>query len=264
MGHTKSIMFKVIIHAFIAIMSCLAWAQPGSAQVNPEAVQLTGDSMAFLAKKKHVSTSWFATYDSGDNARNSVTTTWNGKSRLSRNKGYYAISERLDESYEYFYDGEVFTAKNVDGQYYTQKPITGSFDELVGALSKENNLTLPVWELLSEDVSSELVVGVTKAEYLGVTKIMGQDAHHLKLFKPEREWEMWISNDAKRPVPLMIIGFTPENGGSHYQAMFYEWSFKPVVNRRKFVFRSGAKDLRVDWDTFKKRSIQGGEFSDHK
>lgn len=252
-------MFKALKYLLISVILTAGITPLAQAQLDSEAVEIVNQSMEFLAKKKHSAAKWFVTYDSGDNDKNTVTTTWNGKSALSRKKGYYAISERHGERYEYFYDGEVFTAKNLDGLYYTQVPIEGSFDELVEFLSEENHLILPIWELLSEEHASDLGTGVTKAEYIGETKIMGLGAHHLKLSKPGREWEMWISNVPKRPVPLMIRGHTPENGGSHYQAMFYDWSFKPTAKRREFFFRPGAKDIKMDWETFKTRAIQGGE-----
>lgn len=137
--------------------------------------------------------------------------------------------------------------------------MAGTFDELVSFLSEENHLILPIWEVLSEEHAFDLGTGVVTADYIGETNIMSQSAHHIRLAKADKNWEMWISNNPKRPVPLMIRGATPENGGSHYQAMFYDWSFKPTAKRRKFFFRPGAKDIKVDWETFKTRAIQGGE-----
>ena len=159
-------MFNALKYLLIFIILTLGLTSPVQAQVDSLAVETVNGSMEFLAKKKHSAANWFVTYDSGDDHKNTVTTTWNGKSSLSRKKGYYAISERHGVSYEYFYDGEVFTAKNLEEKYYTQIPIEGSFDELVEFLSEENHLILPIWELLSEEHAADLVTGVTKAEYI--------------------------------------------------------------------------------------------------
>lgn len=226
-----------------------------TAQINLQPAQIAESSMKFLAGKKHISTSWFVTYDSAKNANNLVTTAWNGNSHLSRDLGYYALSERLGESTEYFYDGEIFTIRNVIGQKYAQRQKTGSFDQLVTSLSMDQKITLPVWELFSSETSGDLTSGLIKAQYIGMTQVMGETAHHLKLAKPDRKWEMWVSANESRPVPLMIIGQTTQNGGSHYQAMFYDWNFQPTAKKNRFVFKPHLKDFKTDWDSFNYQSV---------
>ena len=250
-------MLNQLKYFFAGVLVLSSLSQPAAAQLDQESVQVVENSLEFLRKKRGIQLSWFVTYDSATNADNEVTTAWNGKSSLTRGKGYYARSERYGNSFEYFYDGQTFTVKNVGERHYAQKSIEGAFDELVSNLSTDEHLTLPVWELLSDNASAEMVAGLSEAKSVGRTQIMGQDAYHVKLAKPDREWEMWVSSNPKRPVPLMIIGKTPENGGSHYQAMFYDWKFKQETKRRKFIFRPKIKDLKSDWETFQTRFTKG-------
>ena len=152
-----------------------------------------------------------------------MTRTWNGENTLIRGKGYFAVCEHGDNIDEFRYDGETLTAIYTGKNIHATTPMTGSIDTLAASLEDKHNLALPAGELFSENVSETLLSDVTRAEYVGITSILGQPVHHLSFSEPGQDWEIWISADDGNPVPLMMAGHDPDVDYSGYQAIFHDW-----------------------------------------
>ena len=248
---------------FIFCQSSLA-QESAPAPIDNLAISTLKMSSDFLASQSKIETGWFVTYDAVGADDRIETRGWGGESLLARGKGYYAVSERDDSVKEYFYDGAQFTAKDLTDNYYATLPMTGSFDSVVSRLQAEHGLTLPVWEILSANVTQDLVDDITWAKHLGTKRIMGEWAHHLSFSEADQDWEIWISMDKKEPVPLMMTGRYKDDAATRYQAIFHEWDFSPKIKSNSFRFKPKSGAEKITFSTLRNAPTAGGDFEPMK
>lgn len=250
----------------LSIVSVLALSQASMAQqtntdpIQSEAITTLKESSDFLAAQTKISVGWFVTYDEMSGELEQETHAWGGDSLLIRGQGYYAVSERNDSVKEYFYDGSTFTASDISNNYYSSLPMTGSFDEMVLQLQAEHGLTLPVWEILSANITQDLVEDLTQAKYIDTVRILGQWAHHLSFSETDQDWEIWISTDKEKPVPLMMTGRYKDGNATRYQALFHHWNFKPRTSRKNFQFKPKSGSEKLVFSTLRNSSTAGEDF----
>ena len=165
--------------------------------VDSQTVELLEATSKYLSAQAALSVGWFISYETqGDrDAPLRLTRTWNGENTLIRGKGYLSVCEHGDNIDEFRYDGETLTAIYAGKNIYATTPITGSIDTIAATLEDTHNFALPAWELFSANVSETLLSGVTRAEYFGITSILGQPVHHLTFNEPGQNWEIWISTN---------------------------------------------------------------------
>ena len=212
-------------------------------------VELLEATSAYLSSQPALSVGWFISYETqGDrDAPLRLTRTWNGENTLVRGKGYITICEHGDNVEEFRYDGDTLTAIHAGKNTYATAPMTGSVDAMVATLEDTHDLTLPAWELFSDNVSQTLLSDVNRAEYVGMTSILGQPVHHLSFSEPGQDWEIWISTDENNPVPLMMAGHDPDVDYSGYQAMFHDWEMQPDAMPASFTFEPSEGLKKVEF-----------------
>ena len=256
----KSLLSLSILAVFALNQVSLAQEEALSA-IESEAMNTLKASSDFLAAQKKLNVGWFVTYDTIGQEERIETRSWGGESTLSRGNGYYAVSERDDGVKEYFYDGAQFTANDLTDNYYASVPMSGSFDEVVSKLQSEHGLTLPVWELLSANITQDLSEDITWAKHLGMTRIMDQWAHHLSFSEAGQNWEVWVSSDEDKPVPLMMTGRYKDENATRYQAIFHRWDFKPKTKQSSFQFKTSPKSEKIEFATLRNAETAGDDFT---
>ncbi len=215
---------------------------------DPVAIDLVTQSAEFLAAQENLLMNWFVSFDVVVEGREKITYLRSGYNLLSRGDGFYSFLEREDGPREYFYDGTTFTLSIPDKKAYVSAPFDRGYVALIETLRNEYDLALPIWELLTPKSREELLDGVEAAAYLGTTLFAGREAHHLAFAEYERDWQIWISTDPDRPVPLLIVGTDPySQGWPQYRAYFTDWDFAPDVAEGRFTFSPEAEDVQVSW-----------------
>lgn len=217
--------------------------------VDSQTVELLEATSQYLSAQPALSVGWFISYETqGDrDAPLRLTRTWNGENTLVRGKGYLAVCEHGDNIDEFRYDGETLTAIYPGKNVYAATPITGPLDKMVATLEDKHSLTLPAWELFSANVAETLLSDINRAEYVGMTSILGQPVHHLSFSEPGQDWEIWISTNEANPVPLMMAGHDPDVDYSGYQAIFHDWETQPSEMETSFTFEPAEGLRKVDF-----------------
>ena len=107
-------------------------------------------------------------------------------------------------------------------------------------------MPLPLWSLMSETLGQNAVENVLGAAYLGTTLMRGQEVHHLAFTEYDEDWQIWISTDPDRPVPLMIVGTDPyQQGWPQYRALLMDWSFDIDTPDGGFTYVPHELDVSV-------------------
>lgn len=157
---------------------------------------------------------------------------------LNDGKNFYALAKRLK-------------------QYTENKPLkdlTGVGPQLLQL--RQQNTGLLFQNILGEDPDEMLLDGVSKAEHVGVEKVNGKDAHHMKFKQDEFDWELWVAADGE---PFIVKGTTTidgPNGKMTITEHYTKWKVNGEMPKDAFEFKAP--------DGFKKVKMLGQRDEDDK
>lgn len=216
--------------------------------VDPKVIDILGRANDFLAAQDTVSVSWFASQDTVIDGREKITQMRSGFNLISRGEGFFAFTESGLKTREFYFDGETFRIVDVDDNAYVSASFDGGFEALVEKVRAEYDIVLPIWSVLSNRPSSELLDGAEAAAYLGVTRVAGREVHHLALSDYDGDWQIWISTDPERPELLMLVGTNPyAQGWPQYRVFFSDWNFSPEVEDEMFTYIPDEDAEQLIW-----------------
>jgi hypothetical protein len=235
------------------VLAYLSFAVPVSAQdeaagpvaeevsaIDPVAADLVIQSTDFLAQQEHFGFTWFLTSDQVVDGREKITYIESGKIEMQRGDGFVARTERGGTYRDYYYDGSDFTVVSPNEQFYGSVAFKGTYEELVEAARESTGLILPLWTLLTSNLTDRLLAGVDAAEYLGTTLLAGNEVHHIAFSSYERDWQIWISTDDNMPLPLMIIGTESHaQGWPQFRVNLMDWDLSPSIDVSQFSYEPG-------------------------
>ena len=234
---------------FLPVMLIVSFgAQPLAAQEQsavPDPFALTLASAEFVAGLESFSFHWFLSYDQVVGGREKLTYLQSGTNEMVRDVGFIARTERGDTYRTYYFDGKTFTVASPNENFYASTPFTGEFDGLVEAVRQHTDSVLPMWSLMSHDLPRRFTDGAEGAEYVGLTLINGQLAHHVAFAGDGGEdWQVWISADAAAPVPLMVvITDTTLQGWPQDRVVLTDWQLSVAPDTARFTFAPDADDV---------------------
>lgn len=216
--------------------------------VDPKVIEILESANKFLAAQDTISVNWFASQDTVVDGREKVTQTRSGFNLISRDVGFFSYTESGLKTREFYFDRENFRIVDVGENAYVSAPFDGSFEALVERVRAEYDVVLPIWSVLSNRPSSELLDGAEAAAYLGTTRIAGREAYHLALSDYDGDWQVWISTDPDRPELLMLVGTDPyTQGWPQYRVFFSDWNFSPEIEDGAFTYVPDEDAEPMSW-----------------
>jgi hypothetical protein len=229
----------------------------------PSATDIALASARYLASRPALSFRWFVTYDQPAEGGRTLTSVRSGETLFSRQDGFVVKAEREGARRDYHYDGATFTVSAPDEKFYASVPFAGGYDALVQAIRDKTGTVLPLWSMLSDKLPERLLQGVKAAAYHGTTLVAGREAHHLSFVGKDEDWQLWISTDAARPLPLMLVGVERTRRGSPvYRAYLSDWNDAPAVDPERFRFASPADFTRLSLPVPARTAGAGGGAAD--
>lgn len=242
---------KAMLAAGLSAAGSLAMAQTEPDPVpdlDPQAVEILTAATDYLAGQQAFSVNWFVSYDEVIDGREIVTHSRSGHNLLSRQQGFYSYAENGLETREFFFDGQAFQILDVEENAYVMASFSGDFEALIDRAQTEYGVVLPIWTLMSQRSSDELLDQAEAAAYLGLTRLAGRQVHHLALSNYDRDWQVWIADDADNPEIVMLVGTDPyTQGWPQYRAFFSGWDFSPEVSDGAFTFVPDETTERMSW-----------------
>ena len=213
----------------------------------PDPSGLTLASAEFVAGLESFSFRWFLSYDEIVGGREKLTYVQSGINEMIRGVGFSAHTERDDTYRDYYFDGEAFTVVSPNENFYAMTPFEGSFEELAEAVRERTDAVLPMWSIMSRELPERFTEGAEGVDYLGLTLISGQPAHHVAFAGDDGEdWQIWISADPGRPVPVMVvITDTTVQGWPQSRVLITDWRLSVAADPGRFSFIPDADDVRL-------------------
>ncbi len=237
-------------------------ANPVAEEIDPVAIKWVEAATGTLAAQSALAVNWFVSFDEVIDGREKITHIRSGQVALRRNYQYYAYAEQDSGAREYFFDGLGLTVYLPEEKAYVHKSFLGDFEQLADMIGQEHDVALPIWQILVPDAASELLSNVTSATYLGQRRVAGAMLHHVAMSTYDYDVQLWISDDAEKPVPVMMVGTEPyAQGWPQFRAYFSDWDFAPELDEDTFTFYPDEDDIRLNWpksdDQFGQDALNG-------
>jgi len=101
--------------------------------------------------------------------------------------------------------------------------------------------------VLAEDPEEQLLEGVTKGEYVGVEKVEGKEAHHMKFEQDEFKWELWVAAEGQ---PFVVKASTTRENESAKRVTletYTNWKLNSELPKDTFEFKppEDAKKVKM-------------------
>ncbi len=134
------------------------------------------------------------------------------------------------------YDGKQAQVYNRGGNTYARLKFTGTVAEMIDSLSRGYGIDFPAADILYPDFVNDAVVTSTQIAYLGITQIDGKDCFHIAAATPERNWQIWIGDDALNLPMRLVIVYKQNDGCPQYQADYRDWKLNETESDAVFDF----------------------------
>jgi len=131
------------------------------------------------------------------------------------------------------YDGEELIILNSHDGFYTKHLFNGSIGEL-GKFAKDSlDYDFPLLNLFKKDGAKVFEKLKVRSYYVGLKLFKGKMVHHLAFYVENFSWQMFVSAEKDRPLPLKVI-INDHLDKTQYSAELSNWDFSDI-NPDEFI-----------------------------
>jgi len=132
------------------------------------------------------------------------------------------------------FDGKLVTVFNADAGVYAQAPQPASVDDALAYFVRDLRMRMPLAQMLSTRVGTELPEMVTEVDYVEWTEMLGVPAHHIAGRTDSVDFQFWIS-DGEHPFPMrVVLTYREAPGQPQFRADISDWSTSPKFTNTTF------------------------------
>jgi hypothetical protein len=100
--------------------------------------------------------------------------------------------------------------------------------------------------VLADDPTDALFEGVTEAKHVGMEKVDGKEAHHMKFKQPGLDWELWVASEGQ-PFVLKAKNLAEgPNGKLTTTETYTNWKLNGDFEKDPFTFKAPEGVEKVD------------------
>ena len=134
------------------------------------------------------------------------------------------------------FDGAKMTMWHAESGVFAQADQPGSIDHTLIYFLRDLGMRMPLAALLSTWLPSEFARRLREADYVEMTDVLGEPAHHLAARTVDVDVQVWIAA-GERPLPLRMVLTYPDAGRPQYWAQFSDWNLRPRPRDSTFQFK---------------------------
>ena len=157
------------------------------------------------------------------------------------------------------FDGSKVTVWHGESGVFAQADQPGSVDDTVVYFERDLGMRLPLAGLLTTRLPSELERRIRMVDYVEMTDVLGEPAHHLAGRTNGLDIQVWITA-GKRPLPIRIVLTYPDAGRPQFWAQFSEWNLRPRTRDAMFAFKAPQDARQIPFAV--QISMMGDSLSD--
>ncbi len=200
----------------------------------------------FLADQKGFTLVAKDTYETRDEEGEPVRRTNRRTFNLSRPHKLIVDIDGDDGNIRAYYDGHSLSIHHRDANAYSVLTMPSTIDAMLIELAEKYALTLPLADLLYDDVYDAVIGQATHGQIVGTDRIGRYPTHRLLFWNDEIDWELWI-DQGDEPLPRkLVITYKTEPGTPRYSAVIRKWQLSPTYPSEHFRFRVPEGAEKVD------------------
>jgi hypothetical protein len=100
--------------------------------------------------------------------------------------------------------------------------------------------------LLNDDPGDSLLQGVNSCSYVGLDKVDGTSAHHMKFSQDQFDWEMWVAAEGKPFVLRMSQSVDGPNAKTRFTETYKNSTVDAPAGKDAFTFAPPKDAAKVD------------------
>ena len=145
-------------------------------------------------------------------------------------------------------DGKKLTVYRKAIQQYVQedapKDVSGLGSKVLPIGPATTGILVP--NILNDDPADSLLQGVNSCSYVGLDKVDGTPAHHMKFSQDQFDWEMWVASEGKPFVLRMSQSADGGNGKATSTETYKNSTVDVPVGKDAFTFSPPKDASKVD------------------
>ncbi len=99
---------------------------------------------------------------------------------------------------------------------------------------------------LSADPGATLLDGVNSCSYVGIDKVDGTPAHHMKFSQDQFDWEMWVASEGNPYILQMSRKIDGDNGKATSTETYKKWAVDAPAAKDVFTFSPPKDATKVE------------------
>jgi hypothetical protein len=153
-----------------------------------------------------------------------------------------------EEGLDLISDGKKLTTYRRKIQQYVQddapKEVGGLGMAVLKLGVRSPGILLP--NVLHADPGASLLDGVNSCSYVGIDKVDGTPAHHMKFSQDQFDWEMWVAAEGKPLILRMTRSADVPGGKVNTRETYKNWTIDAPAGKDAFAFSPPKGTTKVD------------------
>jgi hypothetical protein len=100
--------------------------------------------------------------------------------------------------------------------------------------------------LAANDPCADLKADVRQIIFIGKDMVNREPMYHLLLIGSDRDYQIWVTQDATPLLRKAIITYKTLPGSPQYTAILSDWNFNPSITADTFTFQPGSESIGIE------------------
>jgi hypothetical protein len=212
-----------------------ATAQPGTAQVDPQAVDALGRMSTYLRAVPAFQIALRTQRDDVDVYGQLITLSGEATYKVRRPDAFYIDLKLPSLARQYVDDGKTVTVYDPTTGRYGKFQALSTIRATLELAVQRYGATVPLEDLFTWSEGDDRAKALTSAHFVGQVQIAGQAANHYAFRQPGIDWQIWIAA-GDRPVPLRVILVASDDPARPKFQADLTWDTAPQFTADAFTF----------------------------
>jgi hypothetical protein len=160
--------------------------------------------------------------------------------KVRRPNGLQADLQTPRRSRSFWFDGTNFSVLDRTANVFGTVPAPATLEAALEAMQSQYGITIPLDDLLVDDVYSSAIRTATAGAYFGKVTILGVPCEHVAFSTPAVDWQMWVEQGGSGMPKKITITYKNEPMQPQYTAIFSNWSLGGPFAADSFTFTPPA------------------------
>jgi len=150
----------------------------------------------------------------------------------------------------FIYDGKTLTLFDTRGKHYAQTPAPPTVARTLDAIRARYDIDFPLADFIQMASNENLLQAITRAGYIGTSRIGGVEAEHVAVRQSDVDWQVWIEK-SETPLPRKLVITTKQEPTQPQYTSTLSWDVTPTLHDNMFAFTPPTDAVRIKFGQLK-------------